>query len=200
MKPNAGFTLVEMMIAVAILAILLALGGPAFQTFIENTKIRSTAESMQAGLHLARSEALRRNARVTFWLVDGISAACARSASGTSWVVSFDNPAGGCNAASSETVVPRIMQSRSGNDGSTGISVSARDGSDTATDCITFNGFGSVETACTDGAAPLRRIAITSTSASTATRALQVRITPGGAVRMCDPSVGVNTDPAYCGT
>lgn len=198
MKPNAGFTLVEMMISVAIMAILMGLAAPSFQRFIQNTKIRTAADSMQAGLHLARSEALRRNARVTFWLVDNVSASCARSASGTSWVVSFGDPAGACNAASSETVAPRLIQSRAGSDGSTGVSVNAMGNNATPVSCITFNGFGGVEANCAGGS-PIGRITVTSTNAPAQTRSLQVRVAPGGAVRMCDPSITLNSDTSFCG-
>src|SRR5687768_7003304 len=122
-RHSKGFTLIEMMIAVAIMVLLLGIGVPSFQTFIANSKIRTTAETLQAGLHLARTEALRRNAQVSFWLVNGISAACARSNAGASWVVSQNDPTNGCNTASSTTTAPRVVQVRSGNDGSTNVTV-----------------------------------------------------------------------------
>lgn len=200
MKHSSGFTLVEMMIAIAIMAILLAIGMPAFQTFIQNIQIRTAAESMQAGLNLARTEALRRNARVSLWMVNGVSASCARSSSGTSWVVSFDNPAGLCNVASSETVAPRLIQSRAGSDGSSSVNVNAVDANGAGTSCITFNGFGSIESTCAGGGNPIEAITFRSATAPTTTRGLDVQVTSGGAVRMCDPAVTVSTDPAYCGT
>jgi type IV fimbrial biogenesis protein FimT len=193
-KNGAGFTLVEMVIAVAIIAILLAAGMPSFQTFIENTKIRGATENMQAGLHLARMEAMRRNARVSLWMVNGLTSSCARSNSGTSWVVSQENPAGSCNAASSDTTSPRLIQSRSGSDGSTNINVSALDSANAASSCITFNGFGRVESACTGGDNPITRITFASPSSST--RSLEVRIPTGGAVRMCDPSASTGSATA----
>jgi len=61
-----GFTLVELMIAVAVLGILLSVGVPSFKAWLLNTKIRTTAEAMQNGLQLARAEAVRRNERVRF--------------------------------------------------------------------------------------------------------------------------------------
>jgi type IV fimbrial biogenesis protein FimT len=189
MKRQRGFTLVEMMVAVAIVAILMAVAVPNFQAFIRNTAIRSAAESMQAGLNLARSEALRRNARVTLWVVDSLAATCARSSSGNSWVVSFDNPAGACNAASSQTTAPRLIQSRAGSDGSTGVSVSALTAGATAASCITFNGFGGVESTCTGGGAPIGSIQFTSTGG----RRLDIRVTSGGAIRQCDPSADASS-------
>lgn len=200
MKPINGFTLVEMMIAVAILAILLGLAAPGFQTLIQNTSIRATAESIQAGLQLARAEALRRNARVSFWLVTGIDAACVRSAAGTSWVVSVDDPAGACQAGASVIVAPRIVQTRLGSDGSSGVSLAATTGAaaPVASSCITFNGLGTVESVCPGGSAPIGRISIVSASSPDTTRDLQIRVAAGGSIRMCDPEVS-STDPSYCG-
>lgn len=202
MKPNGGFTLVEMMISVAIMAILLGLAAPGFQSFIQNAKIRTTADNIQAGLHLARSEAIRRNARVSFWLVNNTSASCARSASGTSWVVSFSDPAGACNTASSDTVAPRLIQSRLGTDDSTGVSVSAASGGATssAASCITFNGFGGVEPACTGGGTRIGIINVTPANGASTARRLDVRITSGGAVRMCNPDSSRPSDLSYCGS
>lgn len=200
MKTRRGFTLVEMMISIAILAVLLGLAAPGFQIFVRNTQIRTTADSLQAGMQLARSEALRRNVRVSFWLVSGISAACARSAVGTSWVVSINDPTGACNAGSSSTVAPRLIQARMGSDGSTGITIGAVTGavSPVASNCITFNGFGTVEPTCPGGSAPIGRISISSADSPNTTRDLQVRVASGGSIRMCDPDVP-NTDASYCG-
>lgn len=63
---QSGVTLVELVIAMAILAILATLALPSFQTMIENQRLRAAAESMLNGLQLARAEAIRRNARVRF--------------------------------------------------------------------------------------------------------------------------------------
>jgi type IV fimbrial biogenesis protein FimT len=66
-----GFTLIELMIALAIGAILLMLGLPSFNEFLRNSEIRSTTESLVNGLRVARTEAVRRNQLVTFTLVSG---------------------------------------------------------------------------------------------------------------------------------
>lgn len=77
---SSGFTLVELLIAVAVLGILTALALPSFTQWIANTKIRSTTESILAGFQLARTEAVRRNSAVqvvlgadTGWTVTHVS-------------------------------------------------------------------------------------------------------------------------------
>ncbi|WP_460841995.1 GspH/FimT family pseudopilin [Noviherbaspirillum agri] len=198
MSRHNGFTLIEMMITVAIIAVLLGIGVPSFQSFIRNAEIRTSAESIQAGLNLARTEALRRNVPVSFWLVNGLSSTCARSESGKSWVVSLDDPANACNAATSNTVAPRLIQSRLGTDGGTGVSVSAVNGNApaAAASCVTFNGFGRVQATCTGDDAPIARITLSAMTGSG--RTLQIQIAPGGAVRTCDPSVTAASNPAHC--
>lgn len=63
-----GFTLVELMITMVVLAVLLKVAMPAFSSWIGNVQLRASAESVLNGLNLARAEALRRNARVMFTL------------------------------------------------------------------------------------------------------------------------------------
>ena len=60
-----GFTLVELMITLAILTILLGIALPSFQSMIASQKIKTAAADLQSSLLLARSEALKRNANVT---------------------------------------------------------------------------------------------------------------------------------------
>jgi type IV fimbrial biogenesis protein FimT len=199
MKHSAGFTLVELIITVTILGILMAVGMPSFTNFIRNSQIRSAAENLQAGLNLARSESLRRNARVSFWMVSDLTAACARGATRTSWVVSMANPAGACNAASSETNAPQLIQSRSGSDNTATVTLSATDSAGAASSCITFNGFGQVESTCTGGGNPIAKVVLNSSGGTSGIRTLEVRVTSGGAIRLCDPSAS-SSSPAYCGT
>ena len=61
-----GFSIVELVIAMLVGAILLRLAAPSFANWIANQRMRSTAEALLHGLNVARSEALRRNARVLF--------------------------------------------------------------------------------------------------------------------------------------
>jgi type IV fimbrial biogenesis protein FimT len=61
---SRGFTLVEMMVTIAIVAILAAVAVPDLSTFVENRQVRAAAEQLRDMLVLARQEALKRNAPV----------------------------------------------------------------------------------------------------------------------------------------
>ena len=43
-----GFSLIELMIVVAIMGVLLALGAPTFSTYLRNVKLRSAAEAFKS--------------------------------------------------------------------------------------------------------------------------------------------------------
>ena len=56
-----GFTIVELVVTVAVLAILLAIAAPSFKEIMLGTKLTSQANSLMASAHLARGEAIKRN-------------------------------------------------------------------------------------------------------------------------------------------
>ena len=65
-----GFTLIELAVALTIAGVLLALGAPAFGTFLQNARLGTRAKSFYTGIQLARSEAIRLNLPVEFVLTD----------------------------------------------------------------------------------------------------------------------------------
>jgi len=60
-----GLTLMELMVTVAIMAILLVLAVPSFNAFLARGRLTGAAEALAQDLQLAKSEALRSNAAVT---------------------------------------------------------------------------------------------------------------------------------------
>jgi type IV fimbrial biogenesis protein FimT len=63
--PNSGFTMIELMVVVAILAVMASLAAPSFQGLLAGQRVRSAAFSIVSDLTLARSEAVKRSANVT---------------------------------------------------------------------------------------------------------------------------------------
>lgn len=61
---SAGFTLIELMVVVAMVAILAAVATPSFREFVEAQRMRDTAFGLVSDLSLARSEAIKRGGNV----------------------------------------------------------------------------------------------------------------------------------------
>ena len=59
-----GMTLIEVMIAVVITAILAAVGAPFFGDFVANSRLRETGNALMAETLYAQSEAVKRNGQV----------------------------------------------------------------------------------------------------------------------------------------
>nr|WP_010132139.1 GspH/FimT family pseudopilin [Microbulbifer agarilyticus] len=60
-----GLTLIELMITLAVLGVIVAIAVPGFNTMIQNTRSATLGEEMVGALQFARSEAIKRGARVT---------------------------------------------------------------------------------------------------------------------------------------
>lgn len=169
-KPH-GFTLIELITAIAVLSILLGIAVPAFQAWVLNTKIRTTAEAMLNGLQLARAEAARRNERVRFTL-----------SGGTGWTVQTN---GGVQ-----------IQARPSAEGSRNVSVTKTPASATS---VTFNALGLV-VANADTSASITQLDIDASGLEPGqSRELRVLISSGSLVRMCDPAIpAASGDPRAC--
>ena len=59
-RASQGFTLIEAMVVVALVAILAALAAPSFTTTIANQRVSSAAQELQTLLLFARAEAVYR--------------------------------------------------------------------------------------------------------------------------------------------
>ena len=79
-RRSRGFTLIELVVTMAVAAILIVLGIPEFSAWIHDEEIRTTAEAMQNGLRLSEEEALSRNRQVVFALTNAAPALNAPSA------------------------------------------------------------------------------------------------------------------------
>ncbi len=169
---SRGFSLIEAMIAITIAGILLAAGVPSFQSWIQNSQVRATGESVLNGLQLARAEAASRNTLVTFTLTT------------TDWKVEVlaDAPLGVAYQLLQSYSLPPTMLATP------------------APLSLTFDGMGKVQPALT--AMQTFDIKNSSACATSSTgsgvRCLQVQVKAGGAVRMCDPVLSLKTNPQGC--
>ena len=202
-----GTTLIELMIALAIVALLLAIGYPNLTQYLQNAQVRGAAEATVSGVQLARSEAIRRNTFVRLTLTTTLDGACASSAAGTNWVVSRNSPDGACDVDPVVDFVDpndgtvQILQKRASAEGSPNAVIASADDAGTGRPTIIFNGLGRIQ-----GAAGINRVDINVTNptggACVATglgpvRCLRVSVSIAGDVKLCDPAV-VAPDPRTC--
>jgi type IV fimbrial biogenesis protein FimT len=168
-----GVSMIEIMVGVAIIAILMGMGVPSFRDWIQSSQIRTAAEAVQNGLQLARTEAVRQNTSVQFVLDAGYG-----------WTV-------GCVTATASC--PATIQSRPGTEGSSnavvaGVSLPAT---------IVFNGLGRVTPAAATTFTVSNPTGGNCKTNGGAMRCLDVSISTGGQIRMCDPALA-SSDPRGC--
>jgi type IV fimbrial biogenesis protein FimT len=64
-RAGAGFTLIEVMVSIAVLGVLISVAAPSILKMIQDNRIRSQASDLMASLAIARSEAAKQGVRVT---------------------------------------------------------------------------------------------------------------------------------------
>lgn len=192
---SRGLTLVELMVTITLLAMLMMVGLPNMTQWTRNTQIRTVAETLQTGLNKARNEAVRRNARVMFSLVNDARASnCSLSTSKASWIVSLQTPAGQCAVAESESTAPMILGRWDQNEGSANVTVAVKDAdcsTAASTAQLTYDGFGRLSS----GTA---KCILLDHSMGSGNRALRLTISAAGTARLCDPAITNTTDPRKC--
>lgn len=172
-----GFTLIELMIGIAIMAIAMALGIPGFVDWIQNSQIRTAGESISAGLQTARNEAIRRNTPIEFTLTGN------GGAGETGWQILVRNTG-------------TLIQAQAAGEGSRNAALVTTP-ADART--LTFTGLGRVSTSNADATPVLTQINIDNPLMNANdSRDLQIGITSGGAIRMCDPNMMITGDPRKC--
>lgn len=85
---SLAFTLVELLIALAILTVLVGLAVPSYNQFSLGGKLRSYANDLVAGAVLARSEAIKRSGFVRMCVSSG--AGCVAGGWEQGWVIFHD--------------------------------------------------------------------------------------------------------------
>ena len=83
---GSGFTLVELMVTIAVLAIIASIAIPSMRSLIASNRLAAMSTDVVASLQLARSEAIRRNAPVTV-CSSSDGASCQASTDWSRWIV-----------------------------------------------------------------------------------------------------------------
>jgi type IV fimbrial biogenesis protein FimT len=196
MKPR-GFTLVEIAVTLTVLAVLLTLAVPGFGQWLRNQRVRAGAESILAGLQLAKAEAIKRNTTVRFSMVSSLASGCALIATSSdvgqwNWIISTVDPvANSCPEPGAST---GVIQSRPGAEAAgsgTAVTINATratvsfDGLARGTADATFLVSAGGSGQCAKNAAGVRCLNVVVTA-------------PGGEIRLCDPAVTSGSDPRKC--
>jgi type IV fimbrial biogenesis protein FimT len=177
---QGGFNLVELLIGLAIAAMLLTLAAPGYQQFMVNTHIRNAAESIATGLRTAQAHAIKRNAN------------CALAP--PQCVEFVLNPALGWDIVDENG--PTTLESVRWATGSAQFAtVAVTPG---GAQRVSFNGLGRVVSPNPiDATAGITQVDITSASIATP-HALRVLVTAGGlGIKTCDPNLPA-TDTKGC--
>jgi len=196
---QSGVSLVELIVGIAILALLMALGIPEYATFLNNSRVRTTADTLVSGLNTARAEAVKRNTRVQFVQTDeepleSLVDALPQSTTGNNWVVRELVPATG---------LFNFIEGKAGAEGSgradaTPVVVTSTSTEGSYDGILTFTGFGALTIASSVQFAVTNPTGGACAAAGGPIRCLNVVVSPGGQVRICDPNVTAAKDTRAC--
>lgn len=184
-----GFTLVELLVAMAVLALLLASALPGYGEFVRNSQVRTAAQSIESGLQMARTEAVRSNAPVQLELLGTLAGAAV--AGGTDWRIraASDTAPDTFNRTVTTRTEPNAASvARVGVAAAINGAAVAPGAGLPAT--ITFTGLGRLTAGTT-----VRQIDVTGPAGS---RTLAVQLGPGGDIRLCDPALSRANEPQGC--
>ena len=136
-KPDRqrGFTLVELIITVVVAGVLASIAIPSFNNFVREERITSLANELLTSLVYARTEAIKRNRRVTMCKSTNPTAAeptCNTAASpgwNTGWIIFVDGVPPAVGNGQRETATEQLLRAAGPiNDGTgTGLQLSSAD-------------------------------------------------------------------------
>lgn len=173
-QPENGFTLVELLVSIAIAAILISIAAPSYVALTNTNRLATQANDILGGLMIARSEAIRLNQRVVFCRSDDGSTCSAATDAWKGWLV-FADTDGTDTPSTSE-----ILRSGTISDAS-GMSVQASAAITGQTNRIRIGSDGFARTAPGSSSALLQaKLSVCIVTTSPAHNARELRIASGG--------------------
>lgn len=164
MKRMRGFSLLELLVVMSILAIVAAAATPTLRAALANARIKTLGESWRNGLDLARSSAIRLNTRVEFVITPG------------GWQV---------NRVDSSNDILHQATGREGNEHVT-LTVTPQ-----GADRLTFDAFGrALADNPNSDSEPLQRLDVTvpNNTGLSGLRPMRIQLIGAGVARLCDPA------------
>ncbi|TBU92956.1 GspH/FimT family pseudopilin [Phytopseudomonas dryadis] len=88
MRFARGFTLIELMVTIAVLAIVVSIAAPSFSNILRDNRILSITNELQGAIQLARSEAVQRRKDVVLCRRNDAGTACSNGVDwANGWVI-----------------------------------------------------------------------------------------------------------------
>ena len=112
MKKHSGFTLLELMITLAIIGLVMAFAVPSMSTFIKNDRLSSQINNLVGHLAYARSEAVLRSQQVGLCASDDTTS-CTATNWADGWILYVDLDSS--STFNTDDIILRVQQALSGN-------------------------------------------------------------------------------------
>jgi type IV fimbrial biogenesis protein FimT len=136
MKKFAGYTMIELMAILVVISIMVTVGVPLMNIFFDNNRMISNTNELVGGLHIARSEAIKQQMRVTLCQSSNQTSCTATGQWEDGWIV-FQDPNGNVTVDGGE----RILRVNAGADGQL-ITIRSNDANNQITNSVTFTSRG----------------------------------------------------------
>lgn len=106
-----GFTLIELMVTIAVLGILLAVAVPSFVSMVANNRSVAASNELMTALNMARAEAVRRGSRISICpSSNGTACSGSGGAWASGWIVFTDS----ASSDTAATATVHVVLSRHG--------------------------------------------------------------------------------------